>query len=188
MNNILKRREFGDPILRSVQNKLSTKEIKSKRIQQLLKDMYYTLEQKKYGVGLAAPQIGEDLAISVIDTKPTPTRPKLKRYKLTLINPEIVKTYGYKTPMWEGCISGTEMFALVPRYKKIRLQYLDENAKQHEKDFIGIAAQIIQHEVDHLNGILYVDKVKDTKSYMTFNEYKKMVRAQAKSEKLKSPK
>jgi peptide deformylase len=177
MNKILKRREFGDPFLRQVHKRLSSSQIKSKVMQQLIDNMYYTLDHKKYGVGLAAPQIGEDLAISVIDTKPTPTRPKLLRYKMTIINPEIIKTYGNKKPQWEGCISGTQLFALVPRYKKIRLKYLDESAIEHEQDFEGIIAQIIQHEVDHLNGILFVDKVKDTKSYMTFKEYRKMLRA-----------
>ena len=181
MDSILKRREFGDPILRQVQRQLTISQIKSVKVQRLIKDMYYTLEHKKYGVGLAAPQIGEGIAISVIDTKPTPTRKKLKRIKLTIINPEIVQTYGYRKPMWEGCISGTELFALVPRYKKIRLKYLDEQAMLHEDDFDGIIAQIIQHETDHLNGVLFVDKVKDTKSYMTFKEYKKMIKDKSKA-------
>ena len=69
------------------------------------------------------------------------------------------------------------LVAQVPRYKKVRLKYFDEQANLIEKDFDGIVAQIIQHEVDHLNGLLYVDKVKNTKSYMTFKEYKKMVLA-----------
>jgi len=173
MSKLLTKTEFGNPILRKQNRLLSDKEILSSKIQQLIQNMYFTLEKKKYGVGIAATQVGENIAISTIDTKPTPTRPDLKRQKLTIINPEIIKTYGKKKPMWEGCISGSELYAKVPRYKKIRLSWKDEKAKIHEQDFDGFLAHVIQHEVDHLNGVLFVDRVEDTKSYMTFGEYKK---------------
>jgi peptide deformylase len=92
---------------------------------------------------------------------------------LTLINPEITETYGYRKPMWEGCISGSDLYALVPRYKRLRLKWQDAEAETHEADFDGFMAHVIQHEVDHLNGVLYVDRIKDTKSIMTMREYKK---------------
>lgn len=76
--------------------------------------------------------------------------------------------------MWEGCISGLELYAQVPRYKKLRLKWMDEQAKTHEQDFEGFIAHVIQHEVDHLKGVLYVDRIKDTKSIITIREYKKM--------------
>jgi len=174
MNKILRRTDFGNPILRATTRRLSSDEIRSTEIQQLIQDMYYTLENKKYGVGIAATQVGKSLAISVIDTKPTPTRPDLTRQKLTIINPEIVKEYGRRTQQWEGCISGSELYAQVPRYIRVRLKWMDEKAEVHEQDFDGFLAHVIQHEVDHLNGVLFVDKVKDTKSYMTFREYRKM--------------
>ena len=174
MPNILRKIDFGNPLLRSVGQLLSPEEILSVHIQAVIEDMYYTLEQKKYGVGLAAPQIGKSIALSVIDTKPTPTRPNLERQKLTIINPKIIKTYGILSSEWEGCISGAELYAQVPRYKKLRLTWYDEKAVIHEQDFEGFIAHVIQHEVDHLNGVLFVDKVEDTKSYMTFKEYKKM--------------
>lgn len=174
VGKLLRKTDFGNPILRNPNHSLSDKEIISDEIQQFISDMYCTLEQKKYGVGIAANQVGKNLAISAIDTKPTPTRPDLKRQRLTIINPSIIKTYGNKIPMWEGCISGSKLYALVPRYKRIRLAWKDEQAKAHEQDFDGFIAHVIQHEVDHLNGLIFLDRVKDTKSYMTFNEYKKM--------------
>jgi peptide deformylase len=174
MPKILRKTEFGNPLLRATQRRLTHDEILSEAVQDLIENMYLTLEHREYGVGIAAPQLGRSLAISVIDTKPTPTRPDLVRQKLTIINPEIIKTYGSKTEEWEGCISGTELYAKVPRYKKIRLIWHDEKSQLHEQDFDGFLAHVIQHEVDHLNGILFVDKVKDTSSYMTFREYKKM--------------
>ena len=174
MSKILRKTEFGNPILRTIPMALSNHEIRSDEIQQLIENMYHTLEHRKYGVGIAAPQVGRSVAISTIDTKPTPTRPDLKREKLTIINPKIIKTYGQKHEEWEGCISGTELYAKVPRYKKVRLRWQDEQAHVNEKDFDGFLAHVIQHEVDHLHGILFVDKVEDSKSYMTFREYRKM--------------
>jgi len=174
MSKILRKTEFGNPVLRTKASRLSKSDILSISTQELIRDMYYTLERKKYGVGLAATQIGKSLAISVIDTKPTPTRPDLVREKLTIINSEIIKTYGTPFEEFEGCISGSELYAKVPRYKKVRLRWQDEKAKLHEKDFDGFMAHVIQHEVDHTNGVLFVDKVKDTTSYMTTAEYKKM--------------
>ena len=173
---VLKRTEFGNPILRGIAKKLNTEEILSDEFQTLIKNMRYTLEHKKYGVGLAAPQVNYGVQLAVVGIKSTPTRPKLTKLSLTIINPEIVKTYGYRSPMWEGCVSGGQLYAQVPRYKKIRLKYTDEKAKTHTKEFNGFIAQVLQHEVDHLNGILFVDRVKDTKSYMTFAEYKKLHR------------
>ena len=171
---ILQRRQFGNPVLRKETHILLPDEIESSEIVQLIADMKHTLKVRKYGVGLAAPQVGRDIAISVIGIKPTPTRPELKKQNLVIINPKIVKTFGKKTAMWEGCISGPELYAQVPRYKKVRLRWHDEKGRVHEKDFDGFMAHVIQHEVDHLNGILFVDRVVDTNSYMTFTEYKKM--------------
>ena len=174
MNKILQKTEFGNPILRTKARRLSDDEIMSEEIQTLIGDMYYTLEHKKYGVGVAAPQVGMPIAISTIDTKPTPTRPNLKRQRLTIINPGIIEVFGHKVSQWEGCISGSELYAKVPRYTEVRLRWQNEKAQVNEENFDGFLAHVIQHEVDHLNGILFVDRVQNTKTYMTFSEYKRM--------------
>jgi peptide deformylase len=140
MSRLLRKTEFGNPILRVTARRLNDKQIRSAEIQDCIDDMYFTLERRKYGVGMAAPQVGKSLAISVIDTKPTPTRPELIRQRLTIINPEIIKTYGRKTERWEGCISGPELYATVPRYAKIRLRWQDQSAQIHENDFEGFMA------------------------------------------------
>ena len=164
-------------MLRTPTRELSREEILSDSIQTLLADMRFTLEKKKYGVGLAAPQVGQSVAISVIGIKPTPTRPESPVINMTIINPKIVRTYGRQEPMWEGCVSFGDTrnfpYAQVPRYKKLRLQYVDESARLHERDFEGLLAHVLQHEVDHLQGILFVDRVEDATSYMTTAEYKK---------------
>jgi peptide deformylase len=178
----LKRRLFGNPILRKVADRLNPEEIASEKIQSLIASMYDFLDSRpKYGIGLAAPQIGRSVAISVISIKPTPHRPVAKREKLTIINPEIVAYYGRRSAMWEGCISfGTSStdfpYAQTHRYKNVRLKYTDEQGNQHERDFAGLMAHVIQHEVDHLNGILYVDRVRDPMTYMMKSEYIKMMK------------
>jgi peptide deformylase len=178
---ILRRTQFGNPLLRTTARQLTRQEILSTTTRELVRDMRYTLTKKRYGVGLAAPQIGESVAIAIIGLKPTPTRPHIPTLSLTLVNPEIVSRSGKLTAEWEGCISGPDMYGKAMRYPKVRLRWLDGKAQAHEKNFEGLVAQVIQHEVDHLNGILFVERVRDPKTYMTFSEYKKLRRAEKKA-------
>lgn len=179
MAKILTVTRFGNPILRGVAQQLSSEEILSEVVQTLIDDMKYTLIQKKYGVGLAAPQVGRSIALSVIGIKPTPTRPNLLPFETVIINPVVSEVYGRRYKMWEGCIScGTgddTLYGLAPRYKRIKLQWLDEKAVPHEEVLDGFIAHVAQHEVDHLNGVLFVDRVKDTSSYMMADEYKSRI-------------
>lgn len=169
--------EFGNQMLRSDAWQLRVEEIASQKVQQLIKNMRYTLTEQKLGVGLAAPQVGEPVALSVIAVRPTRHRPVVEPLELVIINPKITKTFGYRKQMWEGCISAGKsgLFAKTPRYKKVEVSYLDEKGKKHRRVFEGLSAQIMQHEIDHLHGTLFVDHVKDTTTYMTMKEYKKMV-------------
>jgi peptide deformylase len=173
----LRRTLFGNPILRQTARRLSGAEILSDEIQQLIHDMQFTLENRQYGVGLAAPQVGQSVALSIIGIKPSPTRPKVTPVKMVIINPKIIMNYGEQTELWEGCISlgnGPDApYAKVPRYEKVRVAYQDESAQAHERDFNGLLAHILQHEIDHLNGVLFVDSVKDMKTFITRSEFKK---------------
>lgn len=172
--------QFGNPILRKASKKLTKAEINAKKTQQLIKEMKDLLAVKKLGVGLAAPQVNKDISLAIIQIQPLKHRSKVKKFDLVIINPEIVKTYGYRSQMWEGCISAgpakSSLFAKVPRYKKINLKYLDENGNSKLQIFEGLPAHVIQHEVDHLNGVLFVDKVKDTKSFVTYSEYMRLTK------------
>jgi peptide deformylase len=178
---VLRQTQFGNPILRREAQQVPVGEIMSDKIQTLIKNMRYTLRQKKLGVGLAAPQVGQDLAIAVISVRPTKHRSKVKKFDLVIINPVITKSTGRKKQLWEGCISAgssgeADLFAKVPRYEEIKVAYYDESGKKHTRTFKGLPAQIIQHETDHLDGILFVDRVKDTKTFMSYSEYKKRVK------------
>lgn len=176
MTEILTATRFGNPILRKKARPLTSDEILSDDIQMLIANMYYTVAEKSYGVGMAAPQIGKSIALSVVGIKPTPTRPNLKPFKTVLINPEIVETFGKPVDMWEGCIScGTgddTLYAKVPRFESIRLRWLDEHAKNREEVLDGFVAHVAQHETDHLNGVLFVDHVTDPSSFMMADEFR----------------
>jgi peptide deformylase len=174
---ILRRTQFGNPILRTPTKMLSLDEIKSDDIKTLVADMRHTLANKKYGVGIAANQLGRSLAISVIAIKKTPARPDVTEVSMVIINPSITETFGNKTGMWEGCLSFGKVFAKAQRYKKVRVKYLDENGMSHEKVFEGLLAHVMQHETDHLHGTLFVDKVRDPKTWMTESEYIKQVKS-----------
>ncbi len=173
--------EFGDPILRGKARRLKAAEVTSETVQTLIENIRHTLVSKKLGVGLAAPQVGEDIALSVIAIRPTKHRPHVEAFDLVIINPKITKTFGYRKQLWEGCISSgagqAGLFAKVPRYRAIEVEYLDEQGTKQTGKFSGLKAQIIQHETDHLNGRLFVDVVKDTSTYMTMKEYRRRVTA-----------
>lgn len=178
MPNILRRTQFGNPILRTPTQKLSERQIKSAKIQRLISDMQHTLTKRKYGVGLAATQVGENVSLSLIGIKPTPNRPTEEPFDLVIINPSFTGV-GRKVPMWEGCISfsaaGEAMYAQVPRYKKINAIWYDEKGEKHTEAIDGMPSHVFQHETDHLNGVLFVDRVKDSKSWMTASEYRKRI-------------
>jgi peptide deformylase len=183
--SVLRRRQFGDPILRQQTRLVSPKEIASAEIQSLIADMRKTLQTNELGVGLAAPQIGHGIALAVIWIEPTAHRPDANKYSVVIINPVIIRTIGRKKQLWEGCISagshGTaDLFAKVPRHQSIEIEYLDEHGNHHTEVVKGLIAHVMQHEVDHLNGMLFVDRVKDTSTYMTNSEYKKMLKVSAK--------
>lgn len=178
MSRLLKLVRFGNSILRKKARKLSSDEIKSNKIQQLVADIRHTNQEKEYGVGLAAPQVGESIALSVIGIKPTPTRPNLEKFDQVIINPTY-EGIGRRTGMWEGCMScgsGKDvLYGKALRYKRIRATWYNENAEHHDKELDGFVAHVFQHETDHLNGILFVDRVRDTKAYMMADEYRKRI-------------
>lgn len=178
MSKLLKLIRFGNPILREKARLLLMSEIKSDEIQQLIADIRYTNGQKKYGVGLAAPQVGVGVSLSVIGIKPTPARPHLEPFDQVIINPSY-EGIGRRSGMWEGCQSGgagvNTLFGKALRYKHIRATWHDEHGKLHEQELSGFPAHVFQHETDHLDGILFVDRVRDTKTYMLADEYRKRI-------------
>lgn len=174
--------EFGNPLLREVAKKVSVKDIGSSKIQTLISDIKNKAKDGTYGVGLAAPQVGIGLALSVITIRPTPSHPGREVFESVIINPEIIEYIDEPVSKWEGCMSfGSNVdpvFAQAIRHETIKVTYYDETAKLHRKTLTGFLAHVFQHETDHLKGILFVDRVEDSKSWMNASEYKKMLTKQ----------
>ena len=158
---------------------LKLSEIKSEKIKNLVADIYETIKSGEYGVGMSAIQVGEPLAISVVMIRPTPNRPNLNHHNKVYFNAVIEKTYGQKEPMWEGCCSvlddnANPVYAKVPRYKKICVKYLDEAGEEHKDTIDGFLAHVLQHEIDHINGIIFTDLVPKT-DIISQDEYRKIL-------------
>ncbi|MBF1023831.1 MAG: peptide deformylase [Candidatus Nanogingivalaceae bacterium] len=142
-------------------------DIGSDHVQQTIKDMLDTLRsQGPEGVGIAANQIGSNLAIFVIDVRP-PEYAEAEPFRLVAINPEIVEYSGEPEESLnpEGCLSGERgdpektPMGFTTRYPKVTLRWTDERGETHEQDFVGMFAWVIQHEIDHLKGIFFTDRI-----------------------------
>ncbi|MDR2063640.1 MAG: peptide deformylase [Candidatus Nomurabacteria bacterium] len=169
----------NSPVLREQCRRLTKDEILSAEIQNLIDDIKFTCSEKKTGVGLSANQVGKPVAISVVAIKPTPGRPNLEPFEKVCINTEITETFGEKVPLWEGCQStaldenGEPAMAKVLRYEKVRIKYFDESGEEQEEIVESLVAHVIQHETDHLNGILFTDLI-DKADLISYQEFSKL--------------
>ncbi len=147
---------YGNPILRK-----TAKEINEgyEGLNELINNMFETM-YKSEGVGLAAPQINKSIRLFVIDATPfEEDDPSVKDFKKAIINPEIVEHMGEKKSFNEGCLSLPGIREDVARPTKIRILYQDENFIEHDEVWDGIRARVAQHEYDHLEGKLFVDRI-----------------------------
>lgn len=158
---------YGHPVLREVSEDLTPD---YPDLNKLISDMYDTMYASD-GVGLAAPQIGRNIRLVVIDADPVAeTFPECKGRKLTLINPEIDILKGDKINRPEGCLSLPGLSENVGRVESIRLNWLDENFVEHEEEISGFLARIVQHECDHLEGMMYIDHISPIRKQLIRNK------------------
>jgi peptide deformylase len=151
---------YGHPILRKVAAEIDRD---YPGLEQLIADLFETMYRSE-GLGLAAPQIGKSIRIFVIDGKPAAEdEPALADFKKAFINPHITERSGDLVLMTEGCLSIPNLREDVNRESHIRIRYYDENWNYHDEVYKGYSARIIQHEYDHLDGILFTDKVSPLK-------------------------
>lgn len=175
----LKIMQAGEPALRQPARALSNTEILSAPIQQLIELMRATLYDAP-GVGLAAPQIGESLQIAVIEDKESyhqgiPSEELARRERVpipfhVIINPKISVIGTDTMQFFEGCLSHENFVGLTPRYLAVKVECLNEHAESVVINARGWYARILQHEIDHLRGTLYLDHVK-TRTLMTTDNY-----------------
>lgn len=151
---------YGDPVLRQ-----KTKEIDKDypELDVLIENMFETM-YAAYGVGIAAPQIGLPIRLFVIDGEPyAEDDPVMDGFKKVFINPEIIEENGTPWDYNEGCLSIPDIREDISRKEQITIVYFDENWVEHEETYTGLAARVIQHEYDHIEGILFTDKLSPLK-------------------------
>ncbi len=154
---------YGDPVLRKVGVEITAE---YPNLQEIIVNMYETM-YNAYGVGLAAPQVGLAIRLFVIDTEPfsdsedltKEEQEQLKGFKQTFINAKMLKEEGEEWGFNEGCLSIPDVREDVYRHEKITLEYYDENFNKKIEVYDGLIARVIQHEYDHIEGILFTDKI-----------------------------
>ncbi|HYQ56482.1 MAG TPA: peptide deformylase [Draconibacterium sp.] len=145
---------YGDPMLR---RKAKTIDKNHPKLDEIIENMWETMYYSD-GVGLAAPQVGKSIRMFVIDASSgADEEPELEGFKKVFINPEIIATSGLEWTMNEGCLSLPEIREDVIRPDEVTIKYMDENFEEHTETYKGFAGRVIQHEYDHLEGILFVD-------------------------------
>lgn len=151
---------FGDPVLRMVAKEISNDYPK---LQEIISNMFITMYEAQ-GVGLAAPQIGASIRLFVIDTSPfADDDPELDGFKKVFINAKIIEEEGTKWVFNEGCLSFPKLREDVYRLPRTRITYFDENFIFHDEWYDGIKARVIQHEYDHIEGIVFIDHLSSLK-------------------------
>ena len=169
--SILKVARLGHPVLRNVAKDLASKEISTRETQRLIDNMIETMKEYD-GVGLAAVQVHVPMQIAVLEVANNPRYPQKPEVPLSvLINPKIEPLSEEMEEDWEGCLSIIEMRGKVPRYKEIKV--MGRNREGKEVDFVasGFHARVIQHEWDHLQGKVFLDRMKDLSTLTYLPEY-----------------
>src|SRR3954471_18471909 len=165
--SILKVARMGHPVLREAARPISPAELRHQLTQQLIDDMIDTMHEY-HGVGLAAPQIheGRRVFVAMLDDEPSKDSEAI-----AVINPEIIANVEAKEEGWEGCLSIPDIRGMVPRYTDITVRALDRNGKKVELRLKNFAARVAQHETDHLDGVLFFDRMTSMESLTFLEEY-----------------
>jgi peptide deformylase len=178
---LLKLLQVGEPVLRDRSRPLTPEEIFSTPIQELIGSMHETLRDAP-GVGLASPQVGFPIQLAIIEdlreywtelsAADIAARERTEVAFHTIINPKVTFASEPSVEFFEGCLSLSGFTALVPRSREVVVECLNERAESQTIRAVGWYARILQHEIDHLNGTIYVDRMR-TRSFMSLDNYKR---------------
>jgi len=158
---------LGHPALRTPARPLDPGHLANPEIQLLIDDMVETMADAG-GVGLAAPQVGEEMQIFVYQAAGPPEIPLR-----VVVNPMITPRAGDLVYDWEGCLSIPDLRGLVPRHPEVRVRGLDRDGQPLDYVAAGLEARIVQHEFDHLNGVIFLDRMRDLHSLAYFEEWER---------------
>src|SRR5690242_1183446 len=169
--SILKVSRLGHPVLRKVTVNVQMEALQSASMQKLIDDMVETMKEYD-GVGLAADQVFASKQIAVLEVAENPRYPDKPKVPMTvLVNPQITPLSDETEEDWEGCLSIPDLRGRVSRYKSIHVQALDRNGKKLNFEAHDFHARVIQHEFDHLNGKVYLDRMKDFTTLTFLQEF-----------------
>jgi peptide deformylase len=165
--SILKVARMGHPVLRQRARPLDKATLRNPLLQKLIDDMIETMHEY-HGVGLAAPQVHEDirLFVGLLDQEPTPDTEAV-----AVVNPEIIPDGTDTKEGWEGCLSIPDIRGMVPRFTSITVKGLDRDGRPVELRLKDFAARVAQHETDHLDGVLFFDRMTSMQSLTYLDEY-----------------
>ena len=166
--SILKVARMGHPVLRAKARPLERAEIKSPAVQKLIDDMIETMGEY-HGVGLAAPQVHEDVRVFIAELDVD--EEGMNGEPVVLINPEITPVGQDEVEEWEGCLSIPNIRGRVPRAREIKVRAYDRSGERIEIHAHDFPARVIQHETDHLDGVLFVDRMRSFESLTFLDEY-----------------
>ena len=167
---------MGHPVLRTKTKPVSPSEITSAPVQDLIDSMIATMLEY-HGVGLAAPQVHEGVRLFVAqvvteqDEDESGEKPAPEPSVLALINPEISPVGRHSGEDWEGCLSIPDLRGMVPRHRDVRVKAYDRTGRRIELEASGYMARVIQHEFDHLDGVLFLDRMKSFQTLSFLDEY-----------------
>jgi len=179
MAKLLQISQLGHPILRKKAVEIT--DFQSKELQELIENMIVTIKDAN-AVGFGAPQVYESVRLIVVMSYPNLRYPKapLMKKPLAMINPRIIGHSDNQEKDWEGTPSIPGMRALVPRYTEIKVEFYTREGKKQTKTFQDFVARIVQHEMDYLDGVVFLDRA-DPKDYTTEKEYQKIMAPQDKN-------
>lgn len=169
--------QLGHSVLK--QQAKPVEDILSPECQRLIGKMIDIVEQAN-GVGIAAPQVYQSLRIFIMSSKPNARYPNAPSMPITaIINPEIIDASTEMKKGWEGCLSVPSLRGFVPRHQKISVRYYDQQAKLQQTTFDGFLARVFQHELDHLDGITFVDRLESNQDLISESEWFKQYASQS---------
>ena len=172
--DLLQIAQLGHPVLRKKAK--AAKDIKNPAVQKLIDDLIVTVMDVD-GVGIAAPQVYKSLRIFILASHPNPRYPKAPKMKPTaVINPKIISFSKEKKKDWEGCLSIPGIRGLIPRHYSVHVEFTTRDGKRLRKIYKDFVARIFQHEYDHLEGTMFVDRIDSSKDLISEKEYQKLVK------------
>jgi peptide deformylase len=173
MADLLSIIELGHPLLR--QKAQPVLDIHSDRIQRLIDNLMMTVRQVN-GVGIASPQVGQGHRLFIVASRPNlryPTAPEMA--PTAMINPRILSHSNEVVKDWEGCLSVPGLRGQVPRYQAIEVEYTGRDGRLHQQELTGFVARIFQHELDHLEGHVFLDRLETNQDLLSETEYQRQI-------------